>query len=217
MAYKMLIAASFLLASTSAVAQAGPIAEKSADQIVCELTGDCGGADPSLATQDMPETRGFSLNKRTAAKPATAPAATAPAARSAPARIVNRPAAAPARQGAPAAFTPGRTNLSIGFAMGSATLTEAGKSQARRFLTSLSDPRLSGKRFLIAGHTDAVGSRESNLELSRRRAQSMIDFLVENGADRSRFDARGFGFDQPLPGTNARNSANRRVEIVKLD
>lgn len=210
----ILLAASAVMLATPALAQAGPVAEKSSEQIVCELTGDCGGNTPA-ATKDMPDTRGFKLY----GGPAKA-ATKAPSAPSQPARITPRPESrAPSVAGrAPAArITPGRTNLSIGFRLGSAELDASGISQATKFLGSLQDARLSGKRFVIAGHTDALGSRESNLDLSRRRAQSLVDYLASKGIERSRFEVKGYGFDQPLPGLGAKSPANRRVEIVRID
>ena len=219
---KTVYLACLLLASTSAMAQAGPVAEKSSDQIVCELTGDCSkmnANDPSLATVDKPENRGFTLAKRTAAPATRAPTASsanvqtarvaAPQGRSFPAQARFSVAHAPSN--------PGRTNLSINFVSGSAALTDSGRNQAMRVVQALKNPALSGHRFRIGGHTDAVGNADYNLNLSRQRAQAMVDFLTQNGADKSRFEVQGFGFSQPIPGTSAKSAANRRVEIVKLD
>lgn len=223
MSSKMIAAAAALLVSTSAMAQAGPVAEKTSAQLVCELTGDC-GQDGVEATQDKPDSRGFNINKRVAAPTpaATAPRVAAPARTAAPARVA-APAARATVANAGRARSPlatrqvGRSNLSIGFVSGSATLTDSGKEMAEGFLMAMRTPQLAGKRFQINGHTDAVGSRSLNLELSRRRAQALVDYLVEKGASPSQFEVRGLGFDQPLAGTSPRAAANRRVEVVKLD
>jgi outer membrane protein OmpA-like peptidoglycan-associated protein len=95
-------------------------------------------------------------------------------------------------------------------------MTGAGQQEAKKFVDALKLPMLQGMRFTIAGHTDAVGNREYNLDLSRRRAQAVVDYLVANGADRSRFDVQGFGFDKPLPGVAATSSENRRVEVIRV-
>lgn len=221
MSSKMIAAAAALLVSTSAMAQAGPVAEKTSAQLVCELTGDC-GQDGVEATQDKPDSRGFNINKRVAAPAATAPRVAAPARTAAPTRIAapaTRTSAATAgRTRSPLATRQvGRSNLSIGFVSGSATLTDSGKEMAEGFLMAMRTPQLAGKRFQINGHTDAVGSRSLNLDLSRRRAQALVDYLVEKGASPSQFEVRGLGFDQPLAGTSPRAAANRRVEVVKLD
>ena len=67
----------------------------------------------------------------------------------------------------------------------------------------------------IEGHTDNVGSRRYNLDLSSRRARAVMDYLVKKGIDQKRLRAQGFGFDQPI-GTNNTplgRARNRRVEF----
>ena len=83
-----------------------------------------------------------------------------------------------------------------------------------KFITALKSPALAARKFRIEGHTDSVGSREANLELSRRRAQSVVDFLASQGADPAKFEVQGYGPDKPLDGRNAANGANRRVKVV---
>ena len=68
---------------------------------------------------------------------------------------------------------------------------------ARAFAAALKSPQLAPMRFAIEGHTDAVGNREFNRDLSQRRAQSVVDYLVTQGVEAQRLDARGFGFDKP--------------------
>ena len=110
---------------------------------------------------------------------------------------------------------PGRADLMVSFVTGSAVLTEQAKTNAQEFVKALSAPQLSGMRFAIEGHTDAVGNRAYNLDLSQRRAQSVVDFLASKGADRTRFTVRGYGFDKPLNIKNPRAGENRRVEVAK--
>jgi peptidoglycan-associated lipoprotein len=50
----------------------------------------------------------------------------------------------------------------------------------------------------IGSHTDAVGSDASNLELSEERAQSVVDFLIEQGISPERLQARGYGQREPV-------------------
>ena len=62
---------------------------------------------------------------------------------------------------------------------------------------ALSDPKLKGGSFLIAGHTDAKGSDEYNLALSQRRAASVKAFLIETfKVDEGRLSVIGFGEEQ---------------------
>ncbi len=49
------------------------------------------------------------------------------------------------------------------------------------------------KKYLITGYTDAVGSEQYNISLSRRRAAAVVDYLIENGVPRSIIKSRGVG------------------------
>ncbi|HAN78900.1 MAG TPA: hypothetical protein DCQ31_14630 [Bacteroidales bacterium] len=49
----------------------------------------------------------------------------------------------------------------------------------------------------LAAHTDYVGSDEDNLDLSQRRAQSVVDYLIEKGISSDRLTARGYGETKP--------------------
>lgn len=73
-------------------------------------------------------------------------------------------------------------------------------------------------RVAIDGHTDNVGQLRKNLALSRRRAVSVLRWLVEHGVDERRLEARGFGPRRPIaPNTSADGRAkNRRVEFQIL-
>lgn len=218
MTYRLLLLAGAMGLSgvgLSGAAVAAPPAPVTSDQLVCDLTGDC-GSDAAEPTKDKPDTRGFSIVR--AGAPATPAAPAAPAARGPERRPVAHIATTSADTSAPGRRAPrgevGHTNLEIAFQEGSATLTEQGRATADTFARALQSPAMSGKRFMIAGHTSAVGSRAFNQDLSERRAQAVVDYLVGKGAPRSQFDAKGFGFDKPLPGTAPRSPANRRVEVV---
>ncbi len=71
----------------------------------------------------------------------------------------------------------------------------------------------------VYGHTDSVGSEEYNLDLSERRAQTVREYLTENGIDPQIITSKGFGKSRPIvPGTSAEAQAqNRRVEIGVVD
>jgi outer membrane protein OmpA-like peptidoglycan-associated protein len=70
-------------------------------------------------------------------------------------------------------------------------------------------------RVEIQGHTDITGSREHNLELSRKRAEAVMNYLIKKGISRDRLTAVGYGFSRPIaPNTTAEGRAkNRRVEL----
>jgi len=69
---------------------------------------------------------------------------------------------------------------------------------------------------LIEGHTDNTGGRELNQRLSENRAESVADYAVSQGVDRSRITTQGYAFDQPVAdnSTAAGRQQNRRVEIA---
>lgn len=75
------------------------------------------------------------------------------------------------------------------------------------------------RELLVEGHTDSVGTDDYNLDLSRRRAQAVRGFLIENGVDAYRVVATGFGESYPISTNDdaAGRQHNRRVEIVILD
>lgn len=52
-------------------------------------------------------------------------------------------------------------------------------------------------RVQLEAHTDCRGSDAANQDLSQRRAQTCVDYLISKGIDRSRLVARGFGESQP--------------------
>ncbi len=76
-----------------------------------------------------------------------------------------------------------------------------------------------GMRIEVGGHTDAVGNDVSNLILSEKRAQAVMNFLIEKGVDSSRLTSRGYGSSSPVAdnGTAEGRAMNRRVEFKVLN
>lgn len=72
-----------------------------------------------------------------------------------------------------------------------------------------------GEGIIVEGHTDSVGGREFNLNLSLRRAQSVKNFLVSNGARASLISIDGYGYSRPVASNNTPEGRqkNRRVEV----
>jgi outer membrane protein OmpA-like peptidoglycan-associated protein len=213
------IGAVALLFATAVPAFAAPDPET--DQLFCDLAGQCGGSDaasdssPPAATSASPRagaprtgaTRGFTF-KRQAPAGGTAPAADQSQQTAAGAAAAARPKP-PSRVGV--------SNLRLSFASGSATLTEGDKARLAKLAQVLGSPALTSRRTRIEGHTDASGSATGNRELSRRRAQSVADYLVSSGIASSRLEVVGFGSSQPLAGVPALSPENRRVMAVVLN
>ena len=72
-----------------------------------------------------------------------------------------------------------------------------------------------GEGIIVEGHTDSVGGREFNMNLSLRRAQSVKNFLVSNGARASLITIDGYGYSRPVASNNTPEGRqqNRRVEV----
>jgi len=106
--------------------------------------------------------------------------------------------------------------LRVTFGGGAATLpTEAFPVLNRAVQVLQSNPNL---RVEVQGHSDSRGQRETNLRLSRERAQAVADYLVQEGIAASRLEVAGFGPDRPVATNNtaAGRALNRRVELVPL-
>jgi OOP family OmpA-OmpF porin len=73
-------------------------------------------------------------------------------------------------------------------------------------------------RVEIGGHTDSVGGDAYNQGLSERRAQSVMNYLIQRGIVASRLEARGYGEYQPVASNTTRDgrSQNRRIEFKVL-
>jgi len=75
------------------------------------------------------------------------------------------------------------------------------------------------KKLSVEGHTDTTGKADKNLELSQKRAESVVQWLVKDGIDPSRLSAQGFGGTKPIADnkTAKGRAENRRVDFVIVD
>ena len=71
----------------------------------------------------------------------------------------------------------------------------------------------------VSGHSDIVGSDAANLKISKRCAESVVDYLAQRGIPRPRLVAKGYGRSRPVASnkTEEERKKNRRVEIEVLD
>lgn len=72
-------------------------------------------------------------------------------------------------------------------------------------------------KLLVVGHTDNVGEFSGNMDLSRRRAESVIQALVHQyKVDRKRLSPVGVSFASPVASNDTEDgkAKNRRVELV---
>jgi len=73
-----------------------------------------------------------------------------------------------------------------------------------------------GRPVRIEGHTDSIAPDDYNNSLSKRRAQSVMDWLAAHGVERNRLASFGFGETKPVASNDnaAGRQQNRRVEVV---
>ena len=101
----------------------------------------------------------------------------------------------------------------VTFEVGSAKLLYGAESQLNQLLDVMTvNP---GSNWRIDGYTDNTGSYSLNMNLSLERAQSVADYFIRNGINRSRLIARGLGSKSPVADniTESGRALNRRVEI----
>ena len=97
-------------------------------------------------------------------------------------------------------------------------ITEAAAVELDKLVNTLEDnPNISIE---LSSHTDAQGSDEYNLDLSQRRAESAVQYLVDSGIDPNRIRAKGYGEEQLII-KNALNDdqheVNRRTEFKVIN
>ena len=100
------------------------------------------------------------------------------------------------------------------FDTGQATLKPGAFETLDRLATALREK--SARKVLIEGHTDNVGSDESNRGLSERRAQSVQSALIQRDVPRSQITALGKGENFPIASNDSVDGrqSNRRVELI---
>jgi outer membrane protein OmpA-like peptidoglycan-associated protein len=103
------------------------------------------------------------------------------------------------------------------FATNQAALKPAGREALAKISGILQVAR--GYTLSIEGHTDSVGATDPNFDLSLKRAESVRDYLVEQGVPATSITVKGLGESQPVAtnDTAAGRQENRRVEIVVVE
>src|SRR5260221_2421662 len=108
-------------------------------------------------------------------------------------------------------------DLEITFDYNSADISTKSLPSVQALGKALTNPDLKGSTFVVAGHTDAVGSDAFNQDLSERRADSVKRYLVEKysipGAD---LVTVGYGETKLKDPKNPASEVNRRVQVVNM-
>lgn len=100
------------------------------------------------------------------------------------------------------------------FDVNRANLKDDSRAELTKLATILN--KYDDTNILLAGHTDATGSDQYNLELSRRRAQSVSDYLSVQNVNSERFTVQGYGESDPIASNETADgrAQNRRVEVA---
>jgi outer membrane protein OmpA-like peptidoglycan-associated protein len=126
------------------------------------------------------------------------------------------PAAADTPEAVPLAQGQSLVLEGVTFETNSATLKPESSQVLDRVAASLkANPTV---RIEIAGHTDSAGKQAYNVDLSKRRAASVRDYLVSKGIAASRVETKGYGPAHPVAdnATEAGRARNRRVELKRI-
>jgi len=104
------------------------------------------------------------------------------------------------------------------FAFDSAELSAAGKNAIEEYRRQLRPNLSAAYAGIIIGYTDSTGNPEYNMQLSKRRAQAVADYLVSTGVDPDILRVIGRGENDPIaPNDTPENRAkNRRVGVVVI-
>lgn len=111
-----------------------------------------------------------------------------------------------------------KIDLEIQFDYNSAEISRTSVPSVQALGKALSDPSLKGSTFVVAGHTDAIGSDGYNQDLSERRAESIKRYLVQNyGLNGGDLVTVGYGKTKLKDAANPTAPVNRRVQVVNMD
>jgi outer membrane protein OmpA-like peptidoglycan-associated protein len=108
-------------------------------------------------------------------------------------------------------------DLNIRFELGQFELMPEGKRQLADLGKAMNSERLNDYNFYLVGHTDASGSKASNLLLSNNRAKRAVRYLREvEHVSPSRLGFEGKGSSQLLRGFSGNDARHRRVEVIAV-
>lgn len=110
-----------------------------------------------------------------------------------------------------------RLSFAIEFAYGSAEINEQSKAQLVNLSKALKSDTFRDANFVLAGHTDAKGDDEFNLDLSRKRSKAVLMFLSRNmNVPTNTLSSVGLGETKLKNKENPFAKENRRVEIINV-
>jgi OOP family OmpA-OmpF porin len=107
--------------------------------------------------------------------------------------------------------------VEINFDFNSAAIRPESYRDVGAIADALHNPILLGYGILVIGHTDTVGGREYNLNLSQRRAEAIREALIDPfGVNPGVLQAVGLGEEQLRDPTHPTAAVNRRVQLINV-
>ncbi len=103
------------------------------------------------------------------------------------------------------------------FDLDKSTLKQESEKQLHHIVTLMLNNK--GLKLEIQGHTDNQGKDDYNMELSRKRAETVSGYLQLFGIENMRLVAKGYGETRPIASNDSEEgrAQNRRVELIKID
>ena len=111
-----------------------------------------------------------------------------------------------------------RVSTQILFDTGSAQISKESRKQMEEILAALKSKDLDNAQIRIEGHTDSIGDSGYNLKLSRRRAETVYQYLKKGGIKENLLSFTGKGDTEPVADNAAEQGRkqNRRVDFVRI-
>jgi len=110
-----------------------------------------------------------------------------------------------------------KVDLTVNFELDSDKILGAAHAQVHEIAKALKTPELQSSKILIEGHTDSTGANDYNMDLSYRRAISVVRTLTEEyRVDAGQLQVRGHGENQPVASNDSERgrALNRRVTLI---
>jgi len=109
-------------------------------------------------------------------------------------------------------------DLEIQFDFNSAAISAASMPSVKALGEALSDSKLKGSTFVVAGHTDGVGGDAFNQNLSERRADTIKQYLIANyHIANGDLVTVGYGKTKLKDANDPTDAVNRRVQVVNME
>jgi outer membrane protein OmpA-like peptidoglycan-associated protein len=135
-----------------------------------------------------------------------------------PLRVATIKSVHPGSDPLPATFAAAKSvSIPINFELGTTMVDDRTRSNIGVLAGALADPAYAQQHFTFVGHADARGVEPNNVALSKRRAEAMVQAVVQlQPSLQGRIEAVGHGSSEPIDAGHDENAyrANRRLQVL---